>query len=83
MSYIGLREGILGTKTAPARQDFPGYARTDLSAGVKYQSWTANLYANNVTDRRGVLQGGIGAFPTFGFTYIQPRTVGLNVTREF
>lgn len=83
VSYIGLREGILGTKTAPARQDFPGYARTDLSAGAKYQSWTANLYANNVTDRRGVLQGGIGAFPTFGFTYIQPRTVGLNVTREF
>ena len=32
---------------------------------------------------RGVLYGGLGASPPGIFTYIQPRTIGLSVSRRF
>jgi outer membrane receptor protein involved in Fe transport len=41
------------------RQEFPSYTKTDLHAGVRFDTWTVNAYVNNVTDRRGLLQGGI------------------------
>jgi len=81
VSYVGDREGVF-TSTAQ-RQSFPGYARTDLRAGVKYDSWTVNLYANNVTDRRGVLNGGLGSLYPNEFNYIVPRTIGLSVEDKF
>jgi iron complex outermembrane recepter protein len=83
MSYIGDREGFFGTGLAPAREDYPGYAKTDLRAGIKYDSWTTNLFVTNVADKRGLLYGGLGAFPAFAFQYIQPRTVGLSVSRSW
>jgi iron complex outermembrane recepter protein len=86
VSYVGDREGVFRGETAGVpqpRQDLPGYARADIHAGVKYDSWTTNFYLNNVADRRGVLEGGLGGFPPFGFMYIQPRTVGVSVTKIF
>jgi iron complex outermembrane recepter protein len=81
LSYVGDREGEF-TSTA-IRQDLPGFARADLQAGAKYGSWTGNFYVNNLTDRRGLLAGGLGSYPPFAFVYIQPRTVGLSVSRTF
>jgi iron complex outermembrane receptor protein len=81
LSYVGDREGEF---TASAqRQDLPAYAKLDLRTGIKYDSWTTDLFLNNVTDKRGVLSGGLGSFPPFGFVYIQPRTVGLSVAKSF
>jgi len=84
VSYVGDRLGefasIIGS---PARQTYPAYVRTNLRAGVKYGSWSCDLFVNNLTDRRGELGGGLGTFPPFAFTYIQPRTVGLNVVKTF
>lgn len=68
---------------AGPRQYFPPYAQTDVHAGLNYNGWSALLYANNITDRRGALAGGLGTYPPFAFTYIQPRTVGLTLTRSF
>ncbi len=81
VSYVGNRVGVF-TSTAD-RQDFPAYARTDLRAGAKYGTWTANLFVNNVTDRRGVLDGGTGYLLPFAFIYIQPRTAGLSLSKTF
>jgi iron complex outermembrane recepter protein len=81
VSYIGERQGLF--TSTPERQYFPAYAKTDLRAGVKYNSWTANLYANNVADRRGAISGGLGTFPPFGFYLIEPRTVGLSLVKGF
>jgi len=81
LSYVGDREGIF--TAVPPRQDFPGYAKTDLHVGVKRDSWLATLYVNNVTDRRGVLNGGIGTFLPYAFEYIQPRTVGVSLVDKF
>jgi outer membrane receptor protein involved in Fe transport len=81
VSYIGNSVGVF-TQTA-ARQPFGGYAKTDLSAGVQYDSWAVDLYANNLADRRGAVGGGTGTTPPFAFSYIQPRTIGLTVSKTF
>jgi iron complex outermembrane recepter protein len=81
VSYVGDREGEF-TSTA-VRQGLPSYARTDLQAGAKHDSWTVNLFVNNVADKRGLLTGGLGGYPPFAFSYIQPRLVGLSVVKTF
>jgi iron complex outermembrane receptor protein len=81
VSYIGQREGEF--TTTPVRQDLPGYAKFDLRAGVKYEAWSVNFFANNVADKRGLLSGGLGTFPPFAYNYIQPRTIGVSVARTF
>jgi iron complex outermembrane receptor protein len=82
VSYVGARLGQF--ISTPQRQDYPSYAQANLRGGVKYESWTANFYANNVADRRGVTGGGVGtSYNPGAFTYIQPRTIGLNVAKAF
>ena len=81
MNYVGNREGLF--ISSPARAYYPAYARTDASAGVSYESWMINFFANNLTDRRGIYGGGPGMFPSFAYEVIQPRTVGMSVTKTF
>lgn len=81
VSYVGDRQGVF--LATPQRQYLPAYAKTDLRAGARYDTWALNLYANNVTDRRGVISGGLGSFPPFAFTMIQPRLIGLSVVKTF
>ena len=62
--------------------DLPPYAKADVHGGARYGAWNVNLYANNVTNRLGVSHGGIQELQ--GKTvFIQPRTVGVNLTRSF
>jgi iron complex outermembrane receptor protein len=81
LSYVGDRVGVF--TASPNRQNLPGYAQTNLNAGVKYDSWTFNGYLNNALDRRGLLDGGLDMFPTFAYVYIQPRTVGISIAKSF
>jgi len=81
VSYVGDRLGVFTANGV--RQTYPAYTKLDLRAGLYYGSWTASVYVNNVADRRGLLSGGIGTFPAFAYYYIQPRTVGLNVVKNF
>ena len=81
VSYIGDRQSVF-TQT-PAREYFPGYAKTDLRAGTKYESWTLNIVLNNAFDRRGILDGGLGSNIPFDYHYLQPRTVGVSVAKDF
>lgn len=87
LSYVGNREGEFLTKSsAVPRQYLPAYAKLDMHVGATTDDlWTMSLYLNNVTDKRGVLsdQGWTGAPPPFGFVYIQPRTIGLSVSKLF
>jgi iron complex outermembrane receptor protein len=79
LRYAGGREGIF--TATPQRENLPAYAQTDVRAGVKHDSWTLNLFANNVADRRGVLSAGVPF--AYVVNYIQPRTVGLSVVKTF
>jgi len=81
VSYVGSREGEF--TSSAARQELPAFARTDLQAGAKYDAWTLNFFINNLADKRGILTGGLGSYPPFAFSYIQPRTAGFSVVRTF
>jgi len=83
--YIGDRLGQFASVylVPPERQDLPSYTKLDLRAGVDYGTWRLNLYVNNVTDKRGVLDGGLDLIPTNAFFYLQPRTIGMAVSKTF
>jgi iron complex outermembrane recepter protein len=91
MSYVGDRYGqFLGFADSPAntipapRQRFPSYAQLDLLAGVKHDQWKASMYVHNVADKRGILNGGpADLYNPYAFLFIQPRTVGLSLSRTF
>jgi len=86
LSYVGDRVGNFTAPppAVPPRQAYPGYARIDIHTGINVDSWTVNLFLNNLADRRGILFGGLGTVPNpAAFTYIQPRTVGLLATVKF
>jgi outer membrane receptor protein involved in Fe transport len=91
-SYVGDRRSTFvapGSVETPAvRATMPSYFRLDLLAGVRFGSWDANVYANNVTNKLGVTN--VAPVPTQnfppsqnGYVYIQPRTVGVSLTYRF
>jgi iron complex outermembrane recepter protein len=82
ITYIGSREdAFIGGGSD--RLVFPAYAKTDLHLGMSYNDWTARLYANNVTNRRGIINGGPSTLIPYSFYYITPRSIGLQVSRKF
>ena len=81
VSYVGNRKGAFTYNDV--RENLPGFAKMDLVAGVRWDSWDVSLYGNNVIDKRGVLNGGVGSFNQQAIFYIQPRTVGATITKEF
>jgi len=85
VSYVGDRKGNFPSifAASPERPDLPAYTKIDLTAGASYESWTLNLFVNNVANKRGVLDGGTDIYPPDAFFYIQPRTVGLTVSKTF
>jgi outer membrane receptor protein involved in Fe transport len=81
VSYVGDRKGVF-TATGVPRETFPSYAQLDLRASARYDTWTWNVFLNNVTDKRGILGGGSGGsdFPG-AYWLIQPRTLGMSVSK--
>lgn len=85
VGYVGNRVGLF--QSTAVRQDYGGYAKTDLHAGIKQDAWTLNFYVNNLADRRAPLQGGLDGPNTYAngtsFIYIQPRMAGLSLSYRF
>jgi iron complex outermembrane receptor protein len=82
LSYVGDRKGIFMATAAAPRQDLPEYIRTDFHVGAEYDDWTVNVFLNNAFNKRGVLDGPLETFPR-AYIYIQPRTFGLNISKQF
>jgi iron complex outermembrane receptor protein len=86
-SYIGSRAtdfAFIGG--APREPDLPGYTKLDLHADLRWGLWTAGLFADNLTDQRGVLYVYNRYYTTpnnEGAMFIRPRTLGLSLTRTF
>lgn len=88
VNYIGSRPYEFTTTASQPRIEYPAYTQLNLRTGAHYQSWLTTLYINNVTDKRGIvgIQPGSNIGPTTGgylTTVIQPRTVGLRVSKTF
>jgi outer membrane receptor protein involved in Fe transport len=81
LSYVGERYSYF--TSTPQRELLPSYTQADLRAGLSYESWDARLSVNNLTDRRGVLSGGLGSIDMLAFNYIQPRTIALSLSKSF
>jgi len=88
LTYVGDRKGefVPSAALAAQRQTYPSYTQADLHAGVKADVWRANLFIQNLTDKRGVTGGGFNNqtnYNPYWFNYIQPRTIGVSVERTF
>jgi iron complex outermembrane receptor protein len=81
VAYVGDRVGPF--RAVPVRQEFESYTQVDLRVGLRMESWSGNIFATNVSDERGALFGGLGANPSTAFTYIQPRTIGVSLSKTF
>lgn len=86
VSYVGDRLGGFVSNlpgVVPERQDFPAYTAVNLRSALNGDLWSLELYVNNLADRRGIIGGGIGSQTPTAFELIQPRTIGISVTRRF
>jgi len=81
VNYLGQRFGEFPTPGGPPRAEYPGYAQANLHAGVRDDSWNINLFLNNIANKRGVTY--IDVPQHQGYEYIQPRTVGLMISKSF
>lgn len=77
LGYVGDR---IGRFTTIARDVLPSYTKLDLSAGINLSTWSVNLFANNLTDKRGILASGTAPGT---FVLIQPRLIGVSVQANF
>ena len=80
IAYVGNRAQDFRPSVSQPQPMFPGYTKLDMHIGLRQDSWQLSLYANNLTDRRGIL-----AFDPDenGYLIIQPRTVGLSISQSF
>ena len=86
-SYVGERLGNFANTPVTPRFRLPGYLTADLRTGIEAKDWAVTLYLKNVGDKMGYVNAqarnattGISAY---GVSLIQPRTVGLTITRNW
>jgi outer membrane receptor protein involved in Fe transport len=81
-SYVGRRVGDF--KFTADRQTYRSYVQLDLRAGASFGDFDVDLYANNLTNRRSIIRGGLDSlFEPSYVNYIQPRSIGFSVSRSF
>ena len=64
------------------RIEMDSYLMAGITAGVTSDTWSAELYVNNLTDERAEVASNF-VFDVQRVTYIQPRTVGLRLKFDF
>lgn len=67
-----------------ARLKLPSYTTVDLRAGIYSNDWRFAAYIKNLGDKRGVVEATTrGGTSSPQAIFLQPRTMGVNVTRSF
>jgi iron complex outermembrane recepter protein len=61
----------------------PSYTLWNLHGGATYRSWTFTLFAHNLTNERAQVSAINSTQDPDALLTVQPRTIGLNVTRDF
>jgi iron complex outermembrane recepter protein len=92
LAYVGDRyaefSNILVSTTANAaygsRVKLPSYTIVDLRAGIYSDDWRFAAYIKNLNDKRGVVEATTrGGTSSPQAIFLQPRTMGVTVTRSF
>jgi outer membrane receptor protein involved in Fe transport len=83
LSYIGDRKSNFQSifSPIPERLELPSYVQIDAQLGFRFNSTAISVFLNNATDERGIISG--GEFPQASAVYIQPRTVGISLSKNF
>jgi outer membrane receptor protein involved in Fe transport len=89
-SYVGARPTEFASSATSVRAELGSYTSLNLRVGARTDAWLLNLYVNNVADLRSVIgatpyvsaTGIAGGFGYYG-SVIQPRTIGISVSRRF
>jgi iron complex outermembrane recepter protein len=81
-AYVGDRIGVF-TGTGVSRQVYPSYTQVDLRMGARWDLWRVNAFVTNAGDKRGLIGGGIGQSNARLLNIIQPRTIGVSISRQF
>jgi iron complex outermembrane receptor protein len=64
------------------RDKIDSYYMASVTAGVSNDSWSAELYVNNLTDERAEVARNF-VFDVRSVTYVQPRTIGVRMSFGF
>ncbi|MFT5351366.1 MAG: iron complex outermembrane receptor protein, partial [Gammaproteobacteria bacterium] len=64
------------------RDEIDSWVMGGLTAGVTGDKWGAELYVNNITDKRAEIARNF-VFDTQQVTYVRPRTIGVRVNYNF
>ena len=84
VSYVDTRLADFSSQ----RLKLPGFTTVNLHAGIRYQTLFADIFVNNVGNRRGILSAtnNWAANPNLSpyiATYTQPRTIGVSLSKTF
>ena len=82
VSYVDERKGQFRSADVE-RATFPPFVQVDLQGRLQHGQWTVTAFVNNATDRRGVLRSGSDFDLPDLITYIQPRTIGMQLEYAF
>lgn len=89
VNYVGskFQEFIAASAPPDSRIRLPAFTTFDIRTGASGAGWTANLFINNLTDRRArsvlVSSSAFGVTGGYYASLIQPRTIGISVSRDF
>ena len=64
------------------RDEIDSYFMASVTAGVSSDSWSAEIYVNNLTDERAEMARNF-VFDVQSVTYVQPRTIGVRLNFDF
>lgn len=97
VNHIGKRRSDLRPFQNDIVGNFGAYTTADFSIGVKSEDWSAELFATNLFDSRGVINSAVqcdeavcgdadNGTPNGGIFYdnvIRPRLIGIKVSKDF
>ncbi len=85
--YVGDRTASYNASTSPPQYRLQSYTTVDLRLGLQLGSFNTQLYAHNLLDEYGEipprLSGVTPATGPYAVGIIQPRTIGLMISRDF
>jgi len=90
-SFVGTRQSEFSSTAALAsdspepRFDLPSYSVVDLRTGLNYATdWHLNVFLRNIANKEGVVfADNRNGTAVTSVRYLQPRTVGMFVSRDF
>ncbi len=94
-AYVGASYSFVDTRTgdftfnSTASAKVPSYHTLNLRAGLLHDQWKLDFYVKNATNERGIILGGAAQLNPIttqmedNVVIIQPRTIGISVSRDF